>query len=118
MDLEAKPFLMEYPPKFECSSHQDSNLTPFDISLDLYQRNMLEYTTKAFHCSKYRTTIVTSISFFTDVKLQTQTVEQIPVSMGECLSMARNRQCTEGVLTGHDGVFTKEQCKPDLRMVL
>ena len=106
MDLEAKPFLMEYPPKFECSSHQDSNLTPFDISLDLYQRNMLEYTTKAFHCSKYRTTIVTSISFFTDVKLQTQTVEQIPVSVGECLSMARNRQCTEGVLTGHDGVFT------------
>ena len=94
--------------EYLCSRNKTSSkpdAIPIKMNLQVYQRNIVEWQTKAFQCTKFKDIITTEISFFTDVKTKTTSKEQLPVTREECELMVSHKTCSAGSLVGSNGVF-------------
>ena len=66
---------------------QTSNQTttkPQKMQLFVYRRNLVEWASTAYQCSKYTQTVTTHISFFTDVKTKTTSTQQNYAKHNQC----------------------------------
>lgn len=81
-------------------------------TLDIFQPNVKRYETKAFHCTKVRTT-TTYTGNLLNQKSSRKTNEQLSVSSEECFRMHEHRQCEFGTLREDLGTWTTGNAPPE-----
>ena len=101
------PHLFRFNPTFHCDEPPAKNATnmPIKTSFMVYKQNLVKLSSKAYQCSKYRTTLTTSISFFTDIKTKKESSEMLPMTQQECELMVATHKCPAGTLEGDHGVY-------------
>jgi len=123
MDLPGLAKVFKYPTQLPCvGKNATQGPVVQHVTLRLYNQNLVEWKTPAFDCSKWVNRATTQLSFFKDTKVVNTSREIITVSRDECISMARQKVCSFGTLTGHEGVFVTHNkldieyqwsCKPN-----
>ena len=100
------PHIFRIDTNYHCDKQvRNATLKPAPLNMMVYQKNLVKWSSMAYQCSKFRQTITTQESFFSDVKTKTTSSEQLTVTKEECLSMVNTGECKEGTLVGGNGVF-------------
>lgn len=103
---EDSPHIFRVNTNYHCDSRvQNATLKPAPLRMMVYQRNLVKWNSLAYQCSKFRQTITTEVSFFTDIKTKTTSSEPLSITKEECLTMVSNHECKDGTLYGGQGVY-------------
>ena len=106
IDMEGQAHLWKWPAKHECKNVKVKEGVPQEMTIQMYKRNIIEWSTQAFHCQRIRSRASTIKSFWGDSKSVNKSTEYLRVTAHDCLEMARKHQCDMGTLVGSDGVYT------------
>lgn len=103
-----RPSIHQLNHDFQCdpTPRRDSTHAPTPVKVTVYRKNVVEWRTAAYQCTKMLYTISTQISLFTDVKTKKESHRSLPVSRSECEDMVLKKRCNEGALSGSDGAYT------------
>jgi hypothetical protein len=102
-----KPIIWNLPSNIECKAFNYSNKTaPQPVNLTVFSHNNVQWSSKAYQCSKFSISVITRISWLRDIRTMTDPVTtRHTVTKDECWQMVNAKTCSAGELQGSDGIY-------------
>ena len=97
-----------------CQSIRSAKGKPIAKKFTLFRQNLVEYSSKAYHCIVTRKITKTMLYFFKDERLRKHKFETLKTSPEECRRMRERKRCRYGrlVSTSHGAYIARRGPEP------